>query len=101
MRFAQLIDRARSLSANQIVPFSSEEQLEAERLTTVRFNHLAERAGWGVRLELFVQFAPERFRQRAGSRPILGTRLSTPNAPNSLPGSPSSVHERALIIGSE
>ena len=61
MRFAQLIDRARSLSANQIVPFSSEEQLDAERLTTVRFNHLTERAGWGVRLELFVQFAPEQF----------------------------------------
>lgn len=48
--YGRLFDCARMMSVHQIA-LTTEQQIEAERITRDRFNQCAERAGWGVRLE--------------------------------------------------
>lgn len=51
--FRPLFDLARSLSARQIVPLTTDEQIGAEQGTIARWNAAAASAGWDVRLEQF------------------------------------------------
>ena len=51
--FRKLFDLARSLSAKQIVPYTTDEQIAAEQDETARFNDAAASAGWEVRIEQF------------------------------------------------
>ena len=51
--FRKLFDLARSLSAKQIVPYTTDEQIAAEQYETARFNDAAAATGWDVRIEQF------------------------------------------------
>ena len=51
--FGGLFDTARMLSAQEIVPYTTDEQIVAERAFTARWNDAAARAGWDVRIEQF------------------------------------------------
>ena len=51
--FGGLFDTARMLSARQIVPLTTDEQIGAEQDMIVRWNDAAASAGWNVRLEQF------------------------------------------------
>ena len=51
--FRKLFDLARSLSAKQIVPYTTDEQIAAEQDEIARFNDAAASTGWDVRIEQF------------------------------------------------
>ena len=51
--FRPLFDLAWSLSAKQIVPYTTDEQIAAEEDPIARFNDAAASTGWDVRLEQF------------------------------------------------
>jgi hypothetical protein len=51
--FRPLFDLAWSLSAKQIVPYTTDEQVAAEQGLIARFNDAAASTGWDVRLDQF------------------------------------------------
>ena len=48
--FRKLFDRARMLAAKQVVPYTTDEQIEAERAMIARWNAEAKAGGWDVRM---------------------------------------------------